>query len=138
MKKYIYVVLTLVAIMAVAVYAQQPKASTTGGHEHHMKAEGGEKHADMTAKHAEMKAKMEAMNAKLDSLVASMNAATGDAKVNAMAAVINELVSQRSQMHSQMMGMHGSMSGCCKMEGKDHDAAGMKGMEGCAMHKASK
>lgn len=139
MKKILYVVLTLLAIASVAVYAQQPKAAAPAGHEHHMMAEGGEHHCDMTAANKEMTEKMNAMDTKLQSLVAAMNSAAGSGKVDAMSAVINELVAQRTQMRTQMMSMHGAMSGCCMKKGDaQHAAGGMKGMEGCPMHKATK
>lgn len=138
MKKILYVVLTLLAITAVAVYAQQPK-TTPAGHEHHAMAAGGEHHCNMMSASKEMSDKASAMDAKLQSLVSSMNSASGDAKVEAMSAVINELVEQRTQMRNDMMSMHGEMSGCCMKGGESaHAADSAKGMEGCPMHRTSK
>ena len=138
MKRIIYIVLTLLAIMAVAAYAQQPK-TTSAGHEHHAMAASGEHHCNMMAANKEMSDKASVMDAKLQSLVSSMNSASGDAKVEAMSAVINELVAQRTQMRNDMMSMHGDMAGWC-MKGGDsaHAAGSAKGMEGCPMHRASK
>ena len=135
MKRFVYVILAVLAITAVAVYAQQPKTTAPAPHDHHAMA-AGEHHCNMMSSGKEMSDKTTAMDTKLQSLVTTMNSATGSDKVDAMSAVINELVAQRAQMHNGMMSMHGAMSGCCMKDGGVHTAS--KGMEGCPMHKGTR